>query len=349
MFLSINKKQSIDFKSLYQKWKQDYDRGNIKRARETAYIILDYLEKKGNAYKLSCYIEELEQIGFLPDEIKLFKKRELSIQGKKPSENILHRLREDAEKYLKDSYNEDLGLKFLRNLSILLMRFRIDTGLLNLTLKYAKIAKSRIIAQSIIDNLNVDKSLIKRLNRPLVENIKKEITTYMPYEDNIKIDNNEDAALYHSNSNKIIKKLMMKLSKYGNTQLDQNTDTFEEKKLKKKLLKNIDLSNDKEISDIVIMCLMIHFFNCAMFFSKYIQCNILRHYLQGTITFEEGKYTECIHFIDNFFRNNPLSGKNRCSLVYLQAKSYEKLGNARESSLRYNFLKDQKLYLDFSN
>ena len=328
--MSTKERQNGDFKILYGEWEHHYRRGDIKRAREASYSVIDYLESRGNACKLLSYIDDLEQKGFLPDEIEFFRKRVLSLQGEFLSEEMLHRVKKNCEEHLKGFLDTNSDLKFLQTFSLSLMRFGMDEGLLDLILQYTHIGKSRIIAQAIIDNENLD--------RPLIENIKSEILRESSCKANTKRDNESD---------EISENLIMKLSKYDKTQTGENIHKYEEKKLEKKLLKAVDLSDDKAVSDIVFMCLMIQFFSCARFFSEYIQCAVLRYYLQATIIFEEKKYTECINFIDNFFRTTALSGKERSSFVYLQAKSYENLGNKNESSLRYNFLRDQKLYWEF--
>ena len=310
--MSTNKRREGDFKTLYKQWEHHYRRGDIKRARQSSYEIIDYFEKRGNACKLSSYIDDLEQKGFLPDEIESFRKRILSLQGKHPLEEMERRIKKNCERYLKAYLDENADMKFLQTFSLLLMRFRPDEALLNLILQYARLTKSETIAQAIRDGEN--------LGRSLIEESKEE-------------DTQENLAIH--------------LSKYGNIQSEEKVYKTEEKTLEKKLLKDVDLSDDRAVSDIVIMCLMIQFFHCALTFSKYAQCNILRHYLRATVIFEKGKYTECIEFIDKFFKTMALSRKERSSLVYLQAMSYEKLGNKEESSLRYDFLKDQKLYWEF--
>ena len=382
MFLSANKRANENYQSIYKDWEYSYNCGDIKKAQINTYKVIDYLESRGNACRLAIYIEVLEEKRFLPDEIESFRNKMHFIQGKEAFESNGHDqssfpvfkelLVTLDEIYLRNNGHQDSGerircserlriflppqskimtsniqqdlqgytdtgllIYFLQNCSLILARFGLNSDTINFLLHYVRLMKSKVLATSIVDNQNIENSFFKKLDPSLMKAIQEEMDQYEK-----KVDEHPPAS---ATSNRSIEELIHQISQYVAVPSKKAEFKVEEENLQQDLFKFLDLPNDRDVSDIVIMSLMMHLFDCAYFFSEKIECHILRHYLQATIIFEKRNYQDCIKFIDSFFKKSVLTKKERSPLVYLQARSYEKLGHQSEALRRYSFLQEQKM------
>ena len=348
---------------LHKKWLESYNKGEIDRAEVLCREIVHYLEERGNASKLLDYNEELEQKRFLPGKINDFKIRAFLLQGHDEklrelglneswkvdhlkrklysrNETLLMAALERGSKNLNDVENR---LKFLEDCESFLMRFPANIRVLNCLLVYSKITHSKIMAQAVLKNEGLHMEGKRSLDDNLVKSVEKEISGESKFSKTEKDEKNngrkKPRTPSYRESEKNLKVLMEKLSKdpthYG-------TGVSVELELRENLSSHVDFSDDTMVCDMLVMCLMMQFFDTAIFFSNRVKNNLLRYYLQATIVLEKGEYRQCVEFINYIFNKVVLTPKEKIPMIRLQERAYKKMGKKKDSSSKYDFLGNRK-------